>query len=185
MLLLTLRGTPTIYYGDEIGMEQADIPPDRIRDPVELNVPGHALGRDGCRTPMQWDDSPHAGFSTSEPWLPLSEEHGGRNLAAQLKDEGSLYHFYRRLIALRRSQPILTAGTLKNVRCTEQVLIFEREHGEEIILVALNLHSQRVQVEFPGGHFRAVLSTRDDGSDQTFVDRVKAEPFEGIVLIKL
>src|SRR5215218_689746 len=72
MLLLTLRGTPTIYYGDEIGMAQAAIPPHRVRDPFELNVPGLGLGRDGCRTPMQWDTSSTAGFTTGQPWLPLA-----------------------------------------------------------------------------------------------------------------
>ena len=70
MLLLSLRGTPTIYYGDEIGMVQVPIPPERVRDPLERNIPGLSLGRDGARTPMQWDPSPNAGFSpvvTSTP----------------------------------------------------------------------------------------------------------------------
>ena len=71
MLLLTLRGTPTLYYGDEIGMPQVAIAPDRVRDPWEKNVPGMGVGRDGCRTPMQWDDTAYAGFSVREPWLPL------------------------------------------------------------------------------------------------------------------
>jgi alpha-glucosidase len=69
MLLLTLRGTPTIYYGDEIGMSQVAIPPERVQDPFEKNVPGIGVGRDGCRTPMQWTAGRDAGFSTSEPWL--------------------------------------------------------------------------------------------------------------------
>jgi alpha-glucosidase len=68
MLLLTLRGTPTIYYGEEIGMAQVSIPPERVQDPFEKNVPG--LGRDGCRTPMEWSSEPHAGFSTVDSWLP-------------------------------------------------------------------------------------------------------------------
>jgi alpha-glucosidase len=72
MLLLTLRGTPTIYYGDELGMRQVDIPRDRVRDPFERNVPGIGVGRDGCRTPMQWDASENAGFSKVNPWLPMA-----------------------------------------------------------------------------------------------------------------
>ncbi|HZZ89127.1 MAG TPA: alpha-amylase family glycosyl hydrolase, partial [Caulobacteraceae bacterium] len=72
MLLLTLRGTPTLYYGDELGLEQAAIAPERVQDPWEKNEPGLGLGRDPCRTPMPWDASPHAGFSTAEPWLPLN-----------------------------------------------------------------------------------------------------------------
>jgi alpha-glucosidase len=72
MLLLTLRGTPTVYYGDEIGMQQVPIALEQVRDPLERNVPGKGLGRDGCRTPMQWDASPFAGVSDRVPWLPLS-----------------------------------------------------------------------------------------------------------------
>ncbi len=76
MLLLTLRGTPTLYYGDEIGMPEASIPPEQQQDPWGIRVPG--LGRDGCRTPMQWDDQPQAGFSpveTSLPWLPINDNY--------------------------------------------------------------------------------------------------------------
>src|SRR5262249_15696919 len=72
MLLLTLRGTPTIYYGDEIAMKDVAIAPAQVRDPLEKNIPGRGLGRDGCRTPMRWDSTTHAGFSSVEPWLPLS-----------------------------------------------------------------------------------------------------------------
>ena len=74
MLLLTLRGTPTLYYGDEIGMRQVAIAPDQVRDPFEKNVPGIGVGRDGCRTPMQWDATSRAGFSTATPWLPLAND---------------------------------------------------------------------------------------------------------------
>jgi alpha-glucosidase len=101
MLLLTLHGTPTIYCGEEIGMEQAQIPPDRVRDPVELNVPGFAMGRDGCRTPMQWDAGEHAGFSTGNPWLPIGTDYKERNVDHQRVDPTSLFWFYRTLIALR------------------------------------------------------------------------------------
>ena len=80
LLLLTLRGTPTLYYGDEFGMHNVAIPPDRVQDPLEKNVPGKGLGRDPCRTPMQWDDSAHAGFTTGEPWLPLAPDHASHNV---------------------------------------------------------------------------------------------------------
>src|SRR6185369_17017347 len=74
MLLLTLRGTPTLYYGDEIGMHDVAIPPERIQDPVERNVPGCGLGRDPQRTPMQWSAARNAGFTQAEPWLPVAED---------------------------------------------------------------------------------------------------------------
>jgi alpha-glucosidase len=86
MLLLTLRGTPTIYYGDEIGLEQIVVPSDQARDPVERNVPGLGLGRDGCRSPMQWDGSPYAGFSSVRPWLPVEEAFALKNVACLQRD---------------------------------------------------------------------------------------------------
>ena len=86
MLLLTLRGTPTLYYGDEIGMPQVAIPPEQVRDPFEKNVPGLGLGRDGCRTPMQWDASRYAGFSQAEPWLPITKDAAQRNVASARAD---------------------------------------------------------------------------------------------------
>ncbi|KKI22621.1 alpha-amylase family glycosyl hydrolase, partial [Sphingomonas sp. Ag1] len=102
MLLLTLRGTPTLYQGDEIGIGKVDIPPDRIRDPQDLRQPGMGLGRDRSRTPMAWDGSPNAGFSTAEPWLPLHPDWRTRNVAAQEADPASMLWLYRRLLAARR-----------------------------------------------------------------------------------
>src|SRR5215475_660883 len=102
MLLLTLRGTPTLYYGDEIGMEQVDIPPDKIHDPVAHTLPGLGLGRDGCRTPTQWDAGPQAGFSLVEPWLPLEKDYQQRNVAVLQAEDNSIYRLHRKLIALRR-----------------------------------------------------------------------------------
>jgi alpha-glucosidase len=95
MLLLTLRGTPTIYYGEEIGMAQVPIPPERVQDPFEKNVPGIGVGRDNCRTPMQWDAGPHAGFSKVEPWLPLASDYRRENVENQRADATSLLNVYR------------------------------------------------------------------------------------------
>src|ERR1700749_4853968 len=81
MMLLTLRGTPTLYYGDEIGMHDGDIPPALVRDPAEKNQPGLGLGRDPERTPMQWDASPQAGFTKGIPWLPIAADANEINVA--------------------------------------------------------------------------------------------------------
>ena len=101
MLLLTLRGTPTLYYGDEIGMRQVAIAAGAPARSGRAHVPG----RDGARTPMQWDASAFAGFSTVEPWLPLPDDFATRNVASERADPASLYNLYRRLIALRRARP--------------------------------------------------------------------------------
>ncbi len=110
MLLLTLRGTPTLYQGDEIGIGAVDILPDMIRDPRELREPGLGLGRDPARTPMAWDGSPHAGFSTAKPWLPLHADWRTRNVSAQLEDPHSILMLYRNLLSLRRDSHELAKG---------------------------------------------------------------------------
>src|SRR5436853_591973 len=107
MLLLSLRGTPTLYYGDEIGMHQVAIAPDHVRDPFEKNVPGIGVGRDGCRTPMQWDATQYAGFSRSTPWLPLAADFRHENVVNLEADARSILNLYNALIGLRRKLPQL------------------------------------------------------------------------------
>lgn len=105
MLLLTLRGTPTLYYGDKLGLENGVIPLDRVRDPRELREPGLGLGRDPVRTPMPWDDSPQAGFTQGEPRLPLGAGWEHQNVAAERDDPASILSLHRQLLALRRATP--------------------------------------------------------------------------------
>src|SRR5919199_2909639 len=102
MLLLTLRGTPTLYQGDEIGMRDVPIPPELVQDPWERNMPGLGYGRDPERTPLQWDASPNAGFTTGRAWLPVAADFERVNVAAQRADPTSMLSLHRRLIALRR-----------------------------------------------------------------------------------
>jgi alpha-glucosidase len=101
MLLLTLRGTPTLYYGDELGLSDVVIGPCQVRDPRELREPGLALGRDPVRTPMPWDESENAGFTTVKPWLPLNIDWPARNVARMTEDFQSIFTLYRRLLALK------------------------------------------------------------------------------------
>ena len=149
VLLLTLRGTPTIYYGDELGLEQVPIPPDRVQDPWEKNEPGLGLGRDPCRTPMPWDSSPNAGFSTGRPWLPLNADWPTRNIAAEHADPGSMLSLYRALLALRRSSPALSLGDYAEIAAADGVLAYERRSAGERMLVALNLTHQPRTVRPP------------------------------------
>ncbi len=94
MLLLTLRGTPTLYQGDEPGMRDVAIPPPLMQDPWEKNLPGRSLGRDPERTPMQWDATPNAGFTTGGPWLPVAEDYATVNVATQRDDPRSMLSLY-------------------------------------------------------------------------------------------
>ena len=119
MLLLTLRGTPTMYYGDEIGMDDVDVPPEKEVDPWGLQMPGLGLGRDPERTPMQWSAAPNAGFAEAnvEPWLPLADDFEKVNVEAQREDAGSLLHLYKQLLTLRRESAALHGGRLRAHRC--------------------------------------------------------------------
>ncbi len=146
MLLLTLRGTPTMYYGDEIGMQDVPIPRDEIQDPFERNEPGKGVGRDPERTPMQWDESPNAGFTTGRPWLRLAENCGTRNVAAVERDPQSILSLYKRLIVLRRQHAALTEGAYEPIRTEGQLLAFVRVHDTERLLVAANFGAEPVAI---------------------------------------
>ena len=158
MLILTLRGTPTLYQGDEIGIGRVAIPPDRIRDPQDLRQPGLGIGRDRSRTPMAWDAGPYAGFSTAEPWLPLHPDWPTRNVAAQADDPGSMLTLYRRLLALRRAEPALAVGSFALVDAPAGVLAYRRQHGNRDLLILLNLTDRNVTIEWQGA---PLFSTRD------------------------
>ncbi|HEU4630517.1 MAG TPA: alpha-amylase family glycosyl hydrolase [Gemmatimonadaceae bacterium] len=139
MLLLTLRGTPTIYYGDELGMHDVAIPPERVQDPQALNQPGVGRSRDTARTPMQWSTAHAAGFTTGEPWLPVSVDFQRVNVEAERDDPYSFLSLYRSLLALRRAEPALSVGSFAPVPGPSHVLAYLREHAGRRFLVALNL----------------------------------------------
>jgi alpha-glucosidase len=149
MLLMTLRGTPTLYYGDEIGLRQAVIPPDQVQDPFEKNVPGVGIGRDGCRTPMQWDSTKSAGFSDADAWLPVADNYRIENVDSFRKDKGSLYWLYRRLIDFRRTYLALAEGTYRPLMADGDLLLFCRELRDERVMVALNMGLEPTAVSFP------------------------------------
>ena len=114
MMLLTLRGTPTMYMGEEIGMADGYVPADRLVDPPALNI-GPEFGRDGCRTPMQWSAEDYAGFSTVEPWLPVDASFTELNVEAQSQDPTSVLSLYKNLLSLRRNNPALQRGSYEGV----------------------------------------------------------------------
>jgi alpha-glucosidase len=181
MLLLSLRGTPTIYYGDEIGMVQVPIPPEQARDPLEKNIPGLGLGRDGARTPMQWDPSAHAGFSTANPWLPVAADFRAENVENARRDSTSIYHLYRRLIAARRSHPALSVGSYHPISARGDLVLYTREHEGDRVLIALNLGADPISVSFPQPlQGRVLVSCFGDRDDESVDGGIELRPHEGL-----
>jgi alpha-glucosidase len=148
-MLLTLRGTPFLYYGEEIGMGCERLPRSALRDPLGVATwPLRTLGRDPERTPMQWNSGDNAGFSSGKPWLPVNSDYKSRNVAAQERDPTSLLSWYRSLIALRRSRPELRSGAIEFLDGASDVLAYARrdtanEGSATRTLVLLNFASRR------------------------------------------
>ncbi len=163
MLLLTLRGTPTVYYGDELAMTNVPIPPGRARDPWELNEPGQ--GRDPARTPMRWTRGPNGGFApgTAEPWLPVGDVRPGDDVESQRRDPGSMLSFTRALLRLRRSDPALLDGAWASLEGGDGVLAFTRSVPGRRLAVLLNLGSAEASVPLPG-EGTILVSTSGDGA---------------------
>jgi alpha-glucosidase len=158
MLLLSLPGTITLYYGDEIGMTNVSIPPEIVQDPAEKNEPGIGVGRDPERTPMPWDGSPLAGFTTGRPWLPLGQDHRALNVVNLEQDPESILHFYRSLIALRKSHPVLVTGELHSVAAANNVLTYERHGCGERLRIILNFGDAPVAIPSEIGEILAATS---------------------------
>jgi alpha-glucosidase len=152
MLLLTLRGTPLLYYGDEIAMTDGPIPAPLAVDPD---------GRDPARTPMQWDATAGAGFSTGRPWLPIPASARTVNVAAQRDDPGSSLALYRDLIRLRRQHPVLSLGSYAPLDVTGDVFAYLREHEGRRVLVALNFGDRPGTVALPDAADGQVLLGTD------------------------
>lgn len=184
MLLLTLPGVPLLYYGDEIGMVDGPVPPERQRDPWPRLSGMAQHSRDPARTPMQWDASPGAGFTPSAPaWLPLHPEYPRRNVAAQNREPRSMLSLYRKLIRLRRSTPALRSGSYRPVEgAPDACYAFLRSDGSPPLLVALNLGEEEVRVSLPGsGKARILLSTELDREDSEAAGFVRLRPAEGVI----
>ncbi len=148
MLLLTLWGIPTIYYGDEIGMADVFIPVEQRIDPWGINKPDTDLGRDPERTPMQWDSAPHAGFTTGEPWLPVADDYKQVNVKAQSADEHSTLNFYKQLLRLRRELVPLQNGSLAFFNdVPQEVVAYVREAQGQRLLVAINFTGETQKID--------------------------------------
>ena len=148
--LLSLRGTACSYQGEELGLTEVEVPRNALKDPYGIAFWPTFKGRDGCRTPMPWDDRlPQAGFTRGEPWLPLPERHRQRAVSLQQADAESVLNAYRAMVRFRRAQPALRWGSMRLLPSPEGVVAFVREHRGQNLLAAFNFSASRVQLALP------------------------------------
>jgi alpha-glucosidase len=184
MVLLTLRGTPTLYYGDEIGMHNVPIPPGMVQDPFEKRVPGMGLGRDPARTPMQWKAAEHAGFTTGQPWLPIGKDYITVNVETERQEPHSILMLYHELIELRRREPALAVGSYSPLHASHDLLAYLRRHEQRQFLIVLNFSHNPHAFEFSSrlGQGRVVISTPLDRKDESVDGEIHLRGDEGVVI---
>jgi alpha-glucosidase len=186
-LLLTLRGTPFLYYGEEIGMRDISLAREQILDPVGRRYWPFNKGRDGCRAPMQWDRTQNAGFGAGQPWLPVGGDYRTRNAADQRADPRSLLNFYRKLIALRRETPALRCGAFELTGTPGgATAVYLRRVEEEIVLVALNFSNIAQTAPIPHDlqslNWRLLLSNRRSLPPDLVPGQINLKPDEALII---
>jgi glycosidase len=182
LMLLTLRGTPFLYQGEEIGMRNVPIPADRLQDPLAQRL-HPKLSRDPSRTPLPWEPGPGGGFTTAEPWLPMGDDTDTRNVTTQRTEAGSLLHLYRAALDLRRRTPALHRGSYRRRTAPENVYAFERRHDGERAVVALNFGDAPATVSLGRGPIREGLHTRFGAALPERLGRITLGPAEGLVAV--
>lgn len=155
-LLCSLRGSICLYQGEELGLGEADVPFEALQDPYGITFWPNFKGRDGCRTPMPWIDAAQAGFSAGTPWLPIPAEHRTRAVSLQEGDPDSVLSAFRAFLAWRRTQPTLRVGGIRFLDSAEPVLMFERSHEGQTLLLAFNLSDQQARHPLPAGDWQPV-----------------------------
>jgi len=184
MLLLTLRGTPTWYYGDEISMQDVTIPPHLAHDPQGKRQPGY--GRDPVRTPMHWDSGPNAGFCPAnvDPWLPIAADYQQNNVAVEREDARSMLTLTRALLTFRRIKPALNRGSYHAVESrSENCFVYLREHGKQRLLITLNFSVEAQVVRLPEfGQGRILISTCLDREEQMNLASLSLRSHEGCII---
>ncbi len=184
LLLLTLRGTPTLYYGDEIGMQNVEISPEAVQDPFEKNVPGRGLGRDPQRTPMQWSAEKNAGFTIGAPWLPIAEDYTRVNVEVERDDPTSMLTLYSSLIKVRRGESALEVGQFEPLEAQGDLLAYVRRDGQSAFLIALNLGQQPqiFRLSNKGSEGKIALSTYLDRAGENVGGELHLRGAEGLLV---
>ena len=169
-LLMTLRGSACIYQGEELGLPEAEVPYEQLKDPYGIQFWPEFKGRDGCRTPMVWTPSNrNAGFTDGEPWLPVSSAHLPLAVEVQEGDPDALVHHYRRAIASRRTHRALAKGAQSRVRARGDLLTFTRALDGETIFCAFNLGEAPTRMALPAGHWK-LLDGQEEAASEAIVE---------------
>ncbi len=186
-MLLTLRGTPFLYYGEEIGMPDMPLKRSQLKDPISRKYwPIHS--RDQGRAPMQWDDTINAGFSYGNPWLPVHPEYRGRNVAGQINAPHSMLSFYRNLIRLRRRTPALQLGSyLPLQRKAKDGLLYLRHHSSGDALIGLNFKSKPIRMRFDreptSASWTLAMSSDPNSNAKISNGELELSPFEAVIFL--
>jgi alpha-glucosidase len=183
-LACSLRGAVCVYQGEELGLSEAEIPYEQLRDPYGIAFWPSFKGRDGCRTPMPWSAERHGGFSNGMPWLPLPIGHLARSVAAQERAIDSPLHGFRRFVAWRRTQPALLYGQIKFLYADDALLVFERRLPDQALLVAFNFTDDLASVDLPAAHGATVITGHGLPGGSIAGTRI-AVPARGAVYAKL
>ena len=182
-LQLSLRGSPCVYQGDELGLPEADIAFEDLQDPFGIEMWPKFKGRDGCRTPMPWSaTAPHAGFGSAKPWLPVSPDHPALAVDAQAADADSTLAFYTRFMQWRRAQPVLVKGGMTMLPVDDQVLAFVREHDGQRVLCVFNFSDRSAHWALPASCASARVLAGHGLSGATLTDgAVALQPWGGLL----
>ncbi|MCL2097239.1 MAG: alpha-glucosidase [Bacteroidales bacterium] len=184
VLLLTLKGTPFIYYGDEIGMENIKIPKKYIQDLYGKIFYPFFRGRDRARTPMQWNSGRYAGFSTQRPWLPVSKDYSTINVEAEQKDYASILNLYKRLLLLRKKHTALHKGNITFLtKGKNNLLIYTRTDEQEKIFILLNFSNRKKKAQIGAiGSAAVVLLSTHHRIKLSEEGVIMLQAFEGLVI---
>jgi alpha-glucosidase len=184
---LTLRGTPYVYNGEELAMRDVPLRHSQLQDPVTKRY-FPFYNRDGCRDPMQWNPQPEAGFTTGRPWMPVNPDYRTRNVAVQANDPDSVLNFYRRLIALRKANPVLQRGDFSLLMpATRSVLVYMRRLENHWVMVALNFSSQPQTVDIPNTMdrrrgWKLMISNQRAIGPELLAGNFTLKPYEAMVI---
>jgi len=187
VVILTLRGTPFLYYGEEIGMRDIPVRYSQIKDPIGKRYWPIYKGRDGCRSPMQWNTGVNSGFGSGKPWLPVHANYKTRNVEDQLGDTGSLLNVYKRLLVLRKKHACLHSGDFELLETNKHLMVYSRHTEHEQALIVVNFSSSQqdhiLPDKLPAQNFDLIFCSVD-GSHYAILDaRIKLAPYEARIYL--